>query len=260
MTVRVDPDMTSAPRQLCIILVEPRSPGNVGMVARAMANFGVRELRLVRPCDHLDQEARKFALNALPILEQALLFDDLASAVADLHLSVATTRRSGSNRAVPLVVTDLPARFAELAPGTQAGLVFGREDTGLTSDEVALCRCAATIPSDPGFASLNLAQAVLVCLYELARGPAAAADDSVVPPSDGDYEDLFRLMEQVLSRIGFFNSARPDLTMNKLRRIQRKAALDRHELNLLRGMWAQLGWSVRDWEGRKRGGPRRKTD
>lgn len=256
-----DGTMTSFSSQLCVVLVEPRTPGNIGMTARAMANFGVRELRLVNPCNPLDGEAQKFALNAKPILEGALIFETLAEAVADLHLSVATTRRSGQNRMVPLSIVDLPPRFAGLAPGQRAGLVFGREDSGLTTEEVALCRCAATIPTDPGFASLNLAQAVLICLYELSRATfAGGAGDQEATPTDGDYEDLFRLMEQVLGRIGFFNSARPDLSMNKLRRIQRKADLDLYEVNLLRGMWAQLDWSVRDWEGRKRGGPRRKTD
>lgn len=247
--------------RLCVVLVEPRSPGNIGMTARAMANFGVHELRLVNPCDHLDAEARKFALNAAPILEGARCYATLPAALADLHLSVATTRRSGQNRVVPLSIVDLPPHVAALAPGERAGLVFGREDSGLTSEEVALCRCAATIPTDPGFASLNLAQAVLLCLYELARTAfAASAPAREDAPTEGDFEDLFRLMEQVLGRIGFFNSARPDLAMHKLRRIQRNSGLDRHELNLLRGMWAQLDWSVRDWEGRKRGGPRRKTD
>jgi len=253
--------MSSPLAHLCVILVEPRTPGNIGMTARAMANFGVHELRLVNPCDPLDWEARKFALNAKPILEGAQIYETLAEAVADLHLSVATTRRSGQNRMVPLSIVDLPPRVAELAPGQRAGLVFGREDSGLTTDEVALCRCAATIPTDPGFASLNLAQAVLLCLYELSRTTFSGVENAQeAAPTEGDYEDLFRLMEQVLGRVGFFNTARPDLTMNKLRRIQRRSGLDRHELNLLRGMWAQLDWSVRDWEGRKRGGPRRKTD
>lgn len=242
--------LSSAP---VIILVEPQHSGNIGMVARAMANFGARELRLVNPVPHLDLDARKFALHAASILEEARLYPDLATALGDLHLSVATTRRSGEHREVPLILAELPQRCRALPAGQRFGLVFGREDSGLTSAEVASCTLAATIPTDPGFASLNLAQAVGITLYELARleaSPAPAADEEM--PNQGELEELFIQMEETLSRIAFLNAARPDLRMNRFRRIYRKAALDRRELNLLRGMWDQLGWSIRDWEGRKK--------
>ena len=81
--------------QTAIILCEPQTPGNIGSVARAMANFGISDLRLVNPCDHLHSEARKFAVSALHLLESATIYPDLASAVNDLEISVATTRRSG---------------------------------------------------------------------------------------------------------------------------------------------------------------------
>lgn len=237
-----------------IILVEPQHSGNVGMVARAMANFGARELRLVNPCDHLAGEARKFALHAAPILERAGIYPDLGAALHDLHLSIATTRRSGEHREVPLALTALPERIGRCVADEKVGLVFGREDTGLTNTEVAACTLAATIPTDPDFASLNLAQAVAITLYELSRDAAVAESMAAGErPTQGELEGLFTQMETILRRIAFLHPVRPDLRMNRLRRIHRKADLDRREFNLLRSLWDQLGWSIRDWAGRKKG-------
>jgi tRNA/rRNA methyltransferase len=245
----------TALHNICIILVEPQSPGNIGMVARAMGNFGARELRLVNPCPHLHPEARKFAVGAAPLLGDARLYPDLQSALADLHLSVAATRRSGRLRGATLDVAEIPAELVRLSLGHRAGLVFGREDAGLTTAEVALCTLSAQIPTDPQLGSLNLAQAVLVFLYELSRSaPASPAPRPVgTLPSHDELEPLFRQMEQVLHRIAFLNPACPEAVMHRLREIHHRARLDREELTLLRGVWTQLAWSIRDWKGRKRG-------
>ncbi len=186
-----------------IILVEPQHPGNIGMVARAMANFGSAELRLVNPCDHLAGEARKFALHAAPLLEGARIYQDLDTALHDLHLTIATTRRSGAHREVPLNLTDLPGRVSLRAAGENVGLVFGREDSGLTSDEVAACTVAVNIPTDPAFSSLNLAQAVAITLYELSRDAFATEIAAVGErPTQGELEELFGQMESRINRLG----------------------------------------------------------
>jgi len=250
------PHMTPSPLQgVSVVLVEPQSPGNIGMVARAMANFGARDLRLVNPCPHLHPEARKFAVGAAPLLGEAKLFPDLPSALADLHFSVAATRRSGRLRGETIDVCQLPAKLHRPSPEHRTALVFGREDAGLTTAEVALCTLSASISTDPALGSLNLAQAVLIFLYELSRGATALA----APPAEAelpchdDLEPLFRQIEQVLGRIAFLNPARPETVMHRLREIHRRAWLDRDEVRLLRGIWTQLEWSIRDWKGRKRG-------
>lgn len=243
---------------VAVILVEPQSPGNIGMVCRAMANFGASDLRLVNPCPHLHPEARKFAVAANHLLGAARLFPDLASALADLQLSVATTRRGGRLRGALLDIAEVPALQAMLPPAGRLGLVFGREDAGLTSEEVALCSHAATVATAAEVGSLNLAQAVLLFLHELARRPPAAVQPALPAPADppvqGELEALFAQMEEVLTRIAFLNPARPEGAMHALRQIHRRFSLDRRELALLRGMWSQLAWSIRDWRGRKRGG------
>jgi tRNA/rRNA methyltransferase len=240
---------------VAVVLVEPQSPGNIGMVCRAMANFGASDLRLVNPCPHLHPEARKFAVAANHLLGEARLYPDLASALADLQLTVATTRRGGRLRGELLDIAAVPALAAGLPQEGRLGLVFGREDAGLTSEEVALCSYAATVATAAEVGSLNLAQAVLLFLFELSRGrnsvplpmPAAA------PPAQGEMEALFGQMEEILTRIAFLNPRHPEGVMNTLRRILHRAGLDARDLALLRGMWSQIGWSIRDWRGRKRG-------
>jgi len=247
---------------VAVVLVEPQNPGNIGMVCRAMANFGASDLRLVNPCQHLHAEARKFAVAASPLLGQARLFPGLAEAIVDLPLAVATTRRRGRLRGKLLDISAVPALQAELPPKGKMGLVFGREDAGLTSDEVALCSHAATVETAAGVGSLNLAQAVLLFLHELARKQAVVpqGEGGQEVPEGGEMEALFRQMEQVLARIAFLNPGRPEGVMHSLRRIHHRAGLDRRELAILRGIWSQLEWSINDWRGRKRGETPRKTD
>lgn len=238
--------------ELVIILVEPQSPGNIGMVCRAMANFGCSQLRLVNPCQHLHSEARKFAVSAAELLGQAEVYPDLASALADRQCAVAATRRSGKLRGELLDLTELPAQLSSYGEGGRIGLVFGREDSGLTTDEVALCSHAVSI-STAAYGSLNLAQAVIVFLYELSRRQALqlpTAPAAQLPL--GELEPLFGQMQAVLERIAFLNPSAPAGVMNSLRRILQRANLDPRELELLRGMWSQIDWSARDWQGRKR--------
>ncbi len=244
--------MPQSAEDLAVILVEPQNPGNIGMACRAMANFGVSELRLVNPCEYLHPEARKFAVAGHPLLGSARVFTDLSAAIADLHLSVATTRRTGRLRGDLLDIGAVPELRRSLPEGGRMGLVFGREDAGLTSDEVALCSHAATVETSMEVGSLNLAQAVLLFVHELARQPSARVAGERERMPQGELEALFGQMERVLTRIAFLNPKRPEAVMNSLRRIHQRAAPDARELGMLRGMWSQIDWSCRDWRGRKR--------
>lgn len=239
---------------LSVILVEPRQPGNIGMVCRALANFGISDLRLVNPCQHLHPEARKFAVAASPLLESARVFSDLPAALGDLQLSIATTRRQGRLRGELLDSTDLPEQLCGLPVEARIGLVFGREDAGLTSEEVALCSLAATVTTSTEQGSLNLAQAVLLFLYELSRRPAqrsATAEREL--PRQGELDGLYRQIDEVLERIAFSNPSRPEAVRYRVRQLFNRIAPDRDELAFLRGMWSQIASSVKNWEGRRRG-------
>lgn len=241
-------------QDIAIVLVEPQSPGNIGMVCRAMINFGASDLRLVNPCAHLHPEAHKLAVGGAPLLGTARLYPTLEAALADLTISVAATRRAGRLRGELQPVSAVPGLCAAISDEGKAGFVFGREDAGLTSAEVALCSHAAVIPTNAECGSLNLAQAVLVFLYEYSRSTyCPSAEQSPEAPRQGEMEELFQQMEDILQRIAFLNPARPEGAMHTLRRVHQRAGLDRRELQLLRGMWSQLAWSIRDWRGRKRG-------
>ena len=247
---------TLQPHCLAIILCAPQQPGNIGATVRAMANFGVSDLRLVNPCPHLHPEARKFAVNAHPLLGTAKVYSSLTEALADCQLSIATTRRSGRLRGELLDSTALPGLLATLPPEARIALVFGREESGLSSDEVALCSHAATVATTDELGSLNLAQAVLLFLYEIFRPqtgiPPLPLTGAVLPPQ-GEVHAMLTQMDTILERIAFLNPSAPEGARNKLHQLLCRAHPDQEEVALLRGLWTQLGWSINDWRGRKRG-------
>jgi len=151
-----------------VILVEPQLGENIGMAARAMGNFGLTRLRLVQPRDGWPNlAAQRAAAGADHILDKVELFDSVEAAVADLTLLFATTARA-HDQAKPVIGPEAAAReaAAEIARGSRAGILFGRERYGLQNEEVALADRIVTFPVNPGFASLNLAQAVLLMGYE----------------------------------------------------------------------------------------------
>jgi tRNA/rRNA methyltransferase len=154
-----------------IILVEPQLAENIGMVARAMANFGLSELRLVAPRDGWPNDgARAAAVSAVGLLDRAGLYATTREAIADLHHVLATTARlRGQMKRVLLPEAALHEVRGRAGDGQRTGILFGRERTGLENDEISLADAIVTFPVDPGFASLNLAQAVLLIGYEWAR-------------------------------------------------------------------------------------------
>nr|WP_320050701.1 RNA methyltransferase [uncultured Desulfuromonas sp.] len=236
-----------------VILVEPQHPGNIGAVCRAMANFGASQLRLINACDPLHPDAVKFSVGARHLLGEAEHFCDLQSALADVHFSVAMTRRSGRLRGRLMPLDALPQRLDDVSCGNRVALVFGREDSGLSTEEVALCSHTATIETSAETGSLNLAQAVVVTLYELSRQREKVQHIDREQPTHEHYEVLFRQVDDLVNRIGYSNPSRPEVIPLMLRRLLHQAAPDIHELNLLRGLINRLEESVQDWPGRRRG-------
>lgn len=236
-----------------IVLVEPQNPGNVGMVCRAMKNMGLSGLRLVNPCRTDHPEALKFAVAARDLLEGAVIFPTLKEALTDCPFSVATTRRHGKYRQEIFNPEEIAAKVAGVEGAGRVALVFGREDSGLTTAEVTLCRWQATIPTASEFGSLNLAQAVLVFSYELFRKEAKTIPrQKRIPAPGGELETLYDHMEQTLLRIGFLNPQNPDHIMRTLRRIFARAELDPREVSVLRGMMAQIDWAAAGFIGKKK--------
>lgn len=246
--------MNEALDDISIIMVEPQSPGNIGMVCRAMKNMGLSRLRLVKGCDRFHPESLKFAVSARDLLERAELFDDLASALSDCSLTVGTTRRHGKYRQEILSPPDVASLLrTHASPACRAAIVFGREDNGLTTDELSLCRWHATIPSSVAYGSLNLAQAVLIFCYELGKAdqsPGGGRLEQVA--TSAEMESFFTQLEPCLRKIGFLNEQNPGHIMRSLRRIFFRSQLDNREVSILRGMFSQIDWACSDFDGRKR--------
>ncbi len=238
-----------------IVLVETQSPGNIGMVCRAMMNMGLTDLRLVNPCRVDHPEALKFAVSAKELLFKARIFPTLSEALADAPLSVATTRRHGKYRQEIMTPAEVVRSAAEHLPANRCAFVFGREDSGLTTDEVTLCRWQATIPTGSDYGSLNLAQAVLLFCYEIHRGLGSSTDAATerVLADAAVTETMFGQMEETLLRIGFLNSENPAHLMRTFRRIFARAMLDEREVSVIRGMLSQIDWAADNFQGRKGG-------
>ncbi|MGB4599871.1 MAG: RNA methyltransferase [Trichlorobacter sp.] len=237
---------------IVVVLVEPRSPGNIGMVCRAMKNMGLSRLRLVAGCDHQHPDATMFAVSARNLLEQAECYPTLSAALADTTVSVATTRRTGKYRQELLTPPQVAHSLLQRGDGT-AALVFGREDHGLSTEELSLCSIQATIPSSEDCGSLNLAQSVLIFCYELFNVIQAdhLKQQRETAPS-GELESLFGHLEGTLARIGFLNPQNPAHMMRSLRRIFFRSELDSREVTILRGMLSQVDWATEGFGGRKK--------
>jgi tRNA/rRNA methyltransferase len=224
------------------------------MACRAMKNMGLTQLRIVNGCDRFHPEALKFAVAARDLLESATLFPDLASALADCTLTVGTTRRHGKYRPEILPPNEVAIRLrGQAAPDCLAAIVFGREDNGLTTEELSLCRWHATIPTSVEYGSLNLAQSVLLFCYELQRAADLPVDDRMQEMADSqEMESLFAHLHACMKKIGFLNEQNPDHIMRSLRRIFFRANLDSREVTVLRGMLTQIDWACSGFDGRKR--------
>lgn len=229
---------------ITIVLVEPQGPRNIGSVCRAMLNFGFVDLRLVNPqTDHLLHEARQMAVKATTVLEEAKVFASLEEALADCTLSVGTTRRFGRYRE-GLLHPDEAAKM--LLPETvtdRVAMVFGREDKGLFNAELDLCQRFVTIPTNDKLPSMNLAQAVAVCLYEIskAKGEIAGAEHGRKQlASNDDLERMFQHMRGSLTQVGFLDPQNPDHILRAFRRILGRSGLNDREVRILRGLFSQI--------------------
>lgn len=231
-----------------IVLVEPLHPGNIGAAARAMKNMGFRRLRLVNPADPFCAEARRMASGALDVLEKAEVFRSLPEALSDLHVTAGLTARSGKGRIRKFEPQGLVRHLQSYSPKARLGLVFGREDRGLSNQELDLCNLLVTIPTAPEHPSLNVAQAVLLVCYEFLREtaePAAPRPRQPAPARSEELEALYQHARQVLLRIGFLHENNPDRILRVLRRIFGRIGLESREVSILRGILRQMDWYAR---------------
>ncbi len=240
MSHPVSPTHSDVLARFRIVLSNTSHPGNIGSAARAMKTMGFAKLYLINPKEFPSDVARSLASNADDLLEQAIVVSSLEEALAGTTLQVAmTARRRELVQPLQTPRQLAPELLATAHQGGEIALVFGTEMSGLTIDDVQLCNRLATIPTNPAYSSLNLAQAVQVFCYELRAG---LLDDvsylAEVPRyADHDYiERFFIHLEEALITIGFLKPDRPKRLMPRLRRLFQRARLEQEEVDILRGI------------------------
>ncbi len=232
----------SAGRELepAVVLVRPQESGNVGAVARAMANMGLAELRLVEPAAATGDVARAFAMHAHHILDGARRCPDLAAATGDFEVVVATASLREREWAQPVVAPrQLAGWLAAEAPGARVALLFGPEVSGLANEELARASVLVSIPAAPAQPTLNLAQAVLILAYELylARGaPGALFPAPVARANLHQVDRLFATLEALLGDVRFARDTTILKVSRDLRQLLARAALTEREATLLSGI------------------------
>lgn len=228
-------------QSLRVVMVHTSHPGNIGAAARAMKNMCLSELFLVQPRDFPSAGASARAAGADDVLQSAKVVITLADAIAECRIVIGASARLRSVQWPQLTPREAAALAHTESSQAPVALVFGRESSGLSNQELDLCTHLVHIPSNPAFSSLNVAMAVQVISYELmlCRGSNEPATDSDVgegPASNAEMEGLFAHLEQALDEIGFIDDRRSEKLMRRLRRLFHRATPSRDEINILRGI------------------------
>lgn len=229
-----------------IVMVGTTHPGNIGAAARAMSNMCFTHLTLVDPQCPVGEIAYARASGANAILDQRETCTDLAQALADCSWVVAATARRRSLAWPELTPPDLAARLTGMDNTTRTALVFGREHSGLTNEEIQLCNYMVCIPTNPDFSSLNVASAIQVLCYEIFQRQAAAPttvrspETNDLPVPHAELEGYFEHLESILQMTGYLDPQQPGMIMQRLRRLYLRSEVTRNEINILRGMLSAI--------------------
>ena len=227
-----------------IVLVGTTHPGNIGAAARAMKNMGFRNLSLVKPKEFPSDVATYRSKAAKDILENALIFNNLEEAVVDCELVIGTSAR---DRKVPWPILSPKESAEEVSKSLKIhkiAIVFGREDRGLTNEELGLCNYHVHIPTDPEYSSLNLSQAVQILVYEIRM--AVLSDDEnqdywdVELANNNQTEMLIQHMDELMQEVEYYDVDNPRKLLLRVRRFFKRSRIDVMETNIFRGLFATI--------------------
>lgn len=226
-----------------MVLVEPHIPENIGSVARAMHNMGLRKLTVVNPrnCD-LSRVLKTATGSSIDLIEEMDVKEDFSEAVGQFQYIVGTTARTGVLRPALMEPRGLAQALIPLSQENQIAILFGPEDRGLSNEHLRQCHTIATIPT-ASFSSLNLAQAVMVIAYELFL--AAAEAPQAVPPrlaNRFELEGMYEHLKAVLTKIGFIDRQNPEHWMINIRRFLSRVPLRARDVRIIRGICRQVDW------------------
>jgi TrmH family RNA methyltransferase len=237
--------------RLSVVMVAPRNPLNIGAAARSMSNFGFGDLRLVNPYSIAFREVRS-AVGASELMATTKEYENVAAAVADCSLVIGTT--AVGSREIQHPVYSLPeaaAHIRQRLPCGRVALLFGSEKRGLSNDDLSHCHWLLRIPTRSEHRSMNLGQAVAVCLYELAREPVAiiSAPAADADAGAGPTERLLEVLLETLHSSGYTSPDRAPLTKEKLRRMIRRLHFSAADAELLLGMLRKILWRLEHPDG-----------
>jgi len=238
-----------------VVLVNTSHNGNVGSAARAMKTMGLSKLYLVDPVNEIDSHASALAAGATDVLGNAVVVDTLEEAIADCSLVIGTSARSRTLSWPMVEPRECGEKMIEGAKSGPVALVFGRENSGLSNEELQLCNYHVCIPANPEYSSLNLAMAVQTLCYEVRMSYLAsqksesltepAVEDESIYPSSKQMELFYEHLESTLNDTGFIVKQHPGIVMTKLRRLFNRARPEEVELNILRGILSSVGKTIK---------------
>ncbi len=234
--------------QFAFVLVRPKSGGNIGSAARALKNMGFGDLRMVAPeASPKSNDAHAMAVHANDVLARAKIFPTLGEAIADCNLTVGTTCRTGPYREAVRPLREMAMELAEASSVNRIAMIFGAEDTGLTNSELKFCQRLITIPTSPEYASINLAQSVILCAYELRMALSSESPAMLQPPELANAAEVNAAMERLkesLLAIGFLPEENPEHLMFTLRAIFARSGLGTRELEIINGIAKHTKWAA----------------
>ena len=235
---------------LRIVMVRPQGSGNIGSVARAMKNLGAKELAIVGKARTRSFWARAMAVHGRDVLAETKCYESIRAAIADCTLVVGTTCRSGLYRSHSRSPREVAPEIVGAAGKGKVAILFGPEDHGLSNKDLEHCQLLVTIPTHPEYQSLNVAQAAVICLYEVYVASMVSAGESSINRAEAEHiERLFDIMRNALLKIGFLDSENPEHMLLALRRIFGRAGLEDKDVRILTGMFRQIEWYAdRGWK------------
>lgn len=225
-----------------IVMVGTTHPGNIGAAARAMANMCFTRLTLVDPQCPVGEIAYARASGANAILDNRETCNDLAQAIADCNCVIAASARRRSLSWPELSPPELADKLVGMNDTARTALVFGREHSGLSNDEIQLCNYMVCIPTNPEFSSLNVASAIQVLCYQIFQHQAAVpqvvkpTEMQDLPVAHAELEGYFEHLQNVMQMTGYLDPQQPGMIMQRLRRLYLRNDVTRNEINILRGM------------------------
>ncbi|HNZ10506.1 MAG TPA: RNA methyltransferase [Smithellaceae bacterium] len=232
-------------KNISIVLYKPKYAGNIGAVARAAKNMGIRNMIVVGTHDFDTEEMRQRSTHlAADVLENIQYVENAADALGKFHYVVGTTARMGKARGPFMTPRQAAQTIADISQKNKIALLFGPEDTGLANEQLRLCHTVVTIPTSREFTSLNLSHAVMIVCYEIFVSSLPAAGEEVTArlARVSELEGMYGQIKTLLDDIGFLNRENPDYWMMHLRRFFNRAGILSREVKIVRGVCRQLQW------------------